>query len=112
MKNIEIKEALLKNGIENEKKANSIVVWHEIFGFFLVVFVCNILDGIFNINFGILILLGSIGNALLWKKYVEKNLNDVEKLTKSCKRMKIGTALLIVILISVLAILVATGYLY
>ena len=103
MKTNELKEKLVQNGVESEKKAKSIITWHEALGFVAVVVVFNLLSMLLGINWGILTLICAIVGVILGKQYVEKNMNDVQKLQKTYILAKRLTLILILVLIVALA---------
>jgi len=100
----EIVEKLISNGLESEKKAKSIITWHQAFGFVSVVVIFNVLSALLKFDWGFLTLICAV-IAVIWGKiYVGDNVDEISKLQKSCKIVKISTIIMLFGIIAYIAI--------
>jgi len=100
----EIVEKLISNGLESEKKAKSIITWHQAFGFVSVVVIFNVLSALLKFDWGFLTLIYAV-IAVIWGKiYVGDNVDKISKLQKSCKIVKISTIIMLLGIIAYIAI--------
>jgi len=100
----EIVEKLVSNGLESEKKAKSIITWHQAFGFVSVVVIFNVLSALLKFDWGFLTLICAV-IAVIWGNiYVGDNVDEISKLQKSCKIVKISTIIMLFGIIAYIAI--------
>ena len=106
MKTNELKMKLVQNGVESEKKAKSIITWHEALAFLSTIVIFNVLSALFNIDWGLMTLIFAIISVFLSKRYIEKNLSNIEKINKTYKISKMVTIIMMITMLILLLLFI------